>query len=83
MLNNFSKYSNYVYVTDSGSLDFNPIFHKTNGSYYRSQVDKSTELFSNTNCKGCLYICSDIEIEDEQYKKILENINNLNDSYGL
>lgn len=81
LYNIFSEYCNNVFVTDSGSPIIDPIFIKTDRPF--GNLDKGTELFLNTSDKGCLYICSDVEISLTEAKKIVDTINNLGPDIGM
>jgi hypothetical protein len=76
----FLKHSDFVFITDSGSNDQHWLFRKTDTPFYRGNLDKASSLYLNTNCKGCLYICSDVIISEEMCDIMMNHINNLDEN---
>jgi hypothetical protein len=74
LLKQFLVFSDFVFVTDSGSVDQEWFFHKTETSFYRGNLDKASFLYLNTKCKGCLYICSDVIITEEATKDLISKL---------
>ena len=75
--NTLSKYFDSV-VIDSGSKLKDKTFVLLDNVYYSGLFNYAYQLAKNCNYEYLLFICSDVEIQDEQVELVINNLNNIN-----
>lgn len=75
-----AKFEN-VWIVDAGSDQVEESFISAGKTFYSGMLNKSSELFLSTQSTGCLYVTSDVQIE--QIDELANALNSIPSSVGI
>ena len=82
LMEEFRKYFNYVFISDSGSEKLHWMFHKTDEPYAVGNFNKCMQLFLGTHANAVFSICADVKITPENVKSIAQKMIDMPDDVG-